>query len=74
MPTHPHPVSELEPTLVAMPGEPMDAEQAALLRRLAFEAYEPEAFHRRLTQAEAARRIAALQAKLRLLDEPPHTL
>lgn len=52
----------------------MTAEQMALLRQLAQDAYEPEAFNEQLTQTEAARRIAALKAKLTLLDEPPHVL
>jgi hypothetical protein len=54
--------------------QPMSAEQAGLLKRLARDSYEPEAFKRDLTRAEAARRIAALSAKLKLLDGPPHTL
>ncbi len=52
---------------------PMSAEQAALLRRLAFDAYEPEAFSPNLTKAEAERRIDVLQAKMKLMSEPPHT-
>jgi hypothetical protein len=60
--------------LGAGPGERMTAEQLSLLRQLARDAYEPEAFSAQLTQGEAARRIAALKAKLTLLDEPPHTL
>jgi len=51
----------------------MTAEQAALLRRIAFDAYEPEAFSPNLTKAEAERRIETLQAKLKLMSEPPHT-
>jgi hypothetical protein len=51
----------------------MTAEQAALLRQLAFDAYEPEAFSPSLTKAEAEQRIAVLQAKLKLMSEPPHT-
>ena len=51
----------------------MSAEQAELLRRLAHEAFDLEAFGEHLTQSEAARRIATLQAKLRLQSEPPHT-
>jgi len=54
--------------------EPMTAEQAALLEKIAFDAYEPEAFRPNLTQEEAARRIATLKAKLKLMGEPPHTL
>ncbi len=53
---------------------PMTAEQAGRLKRLAIDAYEPDAFKLNLTQAEAERRIAMLSAKLPLLDEPPHTL
>ncbi len=52
---------------------PMSAEQAALLRRLAFDAYEPEAFKPNLTKLEAERRIDVLQAKMKLMSEPPHT-
>lgn len=44
------------------------------LKRLSEIAFEPEAFRPNLTRAEADRRIKALTAKLRLLDEPPHTL
>ncbi len=53
---------------------PMTAKQAARLKQLAIDAYEPDAFKLNLTQAEALRRIAVLSAKLPLLDEPPHTL
>lgn len=53
---------------------PMSAAQADLLRRLAIDAYEPDAFQRHLTAAEAERRIETLKAKLKLLDGPPHTL
>jgi hypothetical protein len=53
---------------------PMTVEQAALLKRLAGDAYEPEAFSPTLTRAEAQRRIVVLNAKLKLQDEPPHTL
>ncbi|HYC17163.1 MAG TPA: DUF3072 domain-containing protein [Pseudolabrys sp.] len=52
----------------------MTTEQAVLLRKLAFDAYEPEAFRPNLTKAEAALRIDVLQAKLKLMSEPPHTL
>jgi hypothetical protein len=54
-------------------NQPMTAEQAATLKRLAKLAYELEAFKPNLTSAEANRRIAALTAKLKLLDGPPHT-
>ncbi len=53
--------------------EPMSAGQRALLKQLAEEAYEPEAFDATLTRAEAAVRIRALEAKLANLSEPPHT-
>jgi hypothetical protein len=56
------------------PIRPMTAEQAATLKRLAEAAYELEAFKPNLTRAEADARIAMLTAKLKLLDEPPHTL
>jgi hypothetical protein len=52
----------------------MTAEQAATLKRLAEAAYERDAFKPNLTRAEADMRIAMLTAKLKLLDEPPHTL
>jgi hypothetical protein len=52
----------------------MTAEQRALLRQLARDGYEHDAFSELLTQAEAGKRIAMLQAKLRLMDAPPHTL
>jgi len=53
---------------------PMTEAQMLLLRRLAEETLEPEAFSRQLTRAEAQRRIEALRAKLRLQDGPPHVL
>ena len=53
---------------------PMTVEQTAHLGQLALEAYELDAFGCHLTQAEANIRIATLAAKLKLLDEPPHTL
>jgi Protein of unknown function (DUF3072) len=64
------------PTVKRAPDDnrPMTAEQAETLRRLAKDAYELDAFKPNLTRAEADRRIAALTAKLKLLDEPPHTL
>jgi hypothetical protein len=52
----------------------MTIEQAVLLRKLAFDAYEPEAFSPCLTKAQAEQRIDVLRAKLRLMGEPPHTL
>lgn len=53
--------------------QPMSATQAALLKRLSIEAYEPDAFRPEITGAEAQRRIDTLAAKLALLSEPPHT-
>lgn len=55
-------------------GEPMSAEQAAALRQLSIDAYEPEAFGEHLTRRDAERRIASLRAKLKRLGAPPHTL
>ncbi len=57
----------------------MTVEQAATLKGLAeaayeLDAYELDAFKPKLTRAEADQRIAMLTAKLKLLDEPPHTL
>lgn len=54
-------------------SEPMSAEQEKILRELALDALEPEAFSRKLTQAEADQRIAVLKAKLKLMGHPPHT-
>jgi hypothetical protein len=54
--------------------ELMIAAQAATLKRLAQAAYELDAFKPNLTRNEADKRIAMLTAKLKLLDEPPHTL
>jgi hypothetical protein len=54
--------------------QPMTAEQAATLKRLATAAYELDAYKPNLTRAEADLPIAALAAKLKLLGEPPHTL
>jgi hypothetical protein len=59
---------------VTAADQPMTAEQGATLKRLAEAAYELEAFKPSLTRAEAELRIAMLMAKLKLLDEPPHTL
>jgi hypothetical protein len=52
---------------------PMTEEQAALLKQLAIDAFEPEAFYPHLTRSEAAQRIAVLKAKLKLQNGPPHT-
>lgn len=54
--------------------EPMTREQAARLKSLAGQALEPESFHPALTAEEAARRIAVLEVKLRMMDGPPHTV
>jgi Protein of unknown function (DUF3072) len=54
--------------------QPMTITQAATLKRLAQDTYEPDAFKPNLTSAEASIRIAMLTAKLKLLGEPPHTL
>ncbi|HEY0224551.1 MAG TPA: hypothetical protein VGC38_08565 [Pseudolabrys sp.] len=52
----------------------MSAEQTALLKALARDAFELEAFSPQLTRGEARRRIDSLNAKLKLQDGPPHTL
>ena len=52
----------------------MTAEQTATLKQLATAAYELDAFKPNLTRTEADIRIAALKAKLKLLNGPPHTL
>ena len=54
--------------------ELMTAAQVATLKKLAEAAYELDAFKPNLTRTEAEKRIAMLTAKLKLLDEPPHTL
>jgi hypothetical protein len=61
-------------TLSTGAGAPMTAEQMAELKQLSDDAFEPDAFGRHLTSSEAAQRIAMLKAKLKLQDEPPHTL
>ena len=68
------PGSRPNPSTRQLDDVPMTAVQAAELKQLALDAYEPDAFGPHLTQAEADRRIASLRAKLKLLDEPPHTL
>ena len=62
------------PTKPTTGETPMTADQAARLKQLAFDAYEPDAFKEVLSQAEADRRIARLTAKLKPVDTPPHTL
>jgi hypothetical protein len=52
----------------------MTAAQLTELKKLAEDAFEPDAFGPHLTQSEAAQRIAALRAKLKLQNGPPHTL
>ena len=52
----------------------MTTRQASRLKSLSEDARELDAFNPKLTHAEAARRIDALEAKLRLQDGPPHTL
>jgi hypothetical protein len=66
--------SNPEPILSTGGEASMTAEQAKLLKQLALDAYEPDAFSANLTHGDAERRIATLQAKLKLLDAPPHTL
>jgi hypothetical protein len=51
----------------------MTPQQATKLKELAEVTYELDAFKPDLTSAEADIRIAALSAKLKLLDGPPHT-
>jgi hypothetical protein len=53
---------------------PMKAVQAATLKRVAQAAYELDAFKPNHTRPEADKQIVMLTAKLKLLDEPPHTL
>lgn len=65
--------SETEPTLSSGADEPMTAEQAAMLKQLAHDAYDFEAYGPHLTRSEAERRILTLRAKLKLQGEPPHT-
>ncbi len=71
MPDGPDSSGDPKPTTT---DEPMTAEQAATLKRLAEAAYELDAFKPHLTHTEAEIRIAMLTAKLKLLGEPPHTL
>jgi hypothetical protein len=57
----PPPAPGMEP---ASSQEPMTTAQASCLKTLSEAAREPDAFDDTLTKAEAARRIAALEAKL----------
>lgn len=52
----------------------MTPQQAEALKTLATQAYELDAFKPQVTRAEADKRIAMLNAKLKLLGGPPHTL
>jgi hypothetical protein len=76
MPAKSQSASHRQPPSILATGtdEPMTPEQAAELKQLAIDAYEPDAFKHHLTASDAAQRIAMLKAKLKLLDEPPHTL
>lgn len=65
--------AEPELTLSSGSDTPMSAEQATVLKKLAHDAYDFEAFSPHLTQSEAERRIVTLRAKLKLQGEPPHT-
>lgn len=65
---------KLQPILATGADGAMTPAQAAELKQLATDAYELDAFSRRLTRSDAARRIDVLKAKLKLLDQPPHTL
>jgi hypothetical protein len=69
MPIEPEP----ELTLSSGADAPMTAEQTAVLKQLAHDAYDLEAFGPHLTRSEAERRIVTLRAKLKLQSEPPHT-
>jgi hypothetical protein len=60
-------------TLSGGADAPMTPEQGELLKRLSQDAYDIEAYGPELTQKEAERRIAALQAKIKLQANPPHT-
>jgi hypothetical protein len=73
MASHPDP-RDTDLTLNTGADAPMTEAQAVRLKQLAHDAYDLEAFSPQLTQTEAARRIATLEAKLKLQDEPPHTL
>lgn len=64
--SQPHPATAHE--------QPMSNDQAVYLKALAGQALEPEAFRPGLSEAEAARRIRALEAKLKIMDGPPHTM
>jgi hypothetical protein len=67
------PLADTEPMLTTGTDAPMTPAQKAELRQLAVDAYELDAYGRRMTQRDAEIRIAMLRAKLKLLSEPPHT-
>ncbi len=74
MPKEPRKPREPDGVLATGADAPMSPEQAVLLKQLAIDAYEPDAYREHLTHDDAERRIAMLRAKLKLLDGPPHTL
>lgn len=76
MPKKPHSPRPRQPETILATGAdaPMTADQAALLKQLAIEAYELDAFQQHMTQRDAAQRILMLRAKLKLMDGPPHPL
>jgi DUF3072 family protein len=49
-------------------ADQMTRAQALRLRRLSHEAYQPRQFDEKLTQAEASRRIEALEHEIALAD------
>jgi hypothetical protein len=49
-------------------ADQMTRAQALRLRKLSHEAYQPRQFEEKLTQAEALRRIEALEQEIRLAD------
>jgi hypothetical protein len=49
-------------------ADQMTRAQALRLRRLSLEAYQPRQFEENLTQADALRRIAALEKEIELAD------
>ena len=68
--------SRRKPSAILAAGaeEAMTPAQRRELKELTIAAYEHDAFSGHLTQTDAARRIAMLKAKLKLMDGPPHTL
>ena len=54
--------------------QPMAEDQLKVLKQLAQNSFELDAFDPNLTRDQIKWRIAALKAKLILLDGPPHTL